>query len=501
MAQIINTNISSLNAQRNLNSSQSALATSLQRLSTGLRINSSKDDAAGLAISERMSTQIRGLTQAARNSNDGISLAQTAESALNEITENLQNIRRLAVQAANATNNANDRMALDAEVQQRLAEIDRSAVQTSFNGQRILDGSFGNAAFQVGANVGETINVGLNSSFRTNAIGQVARATSTAAAGVSDAALGNTGKIKVDEAEFGVKASTAGVGWGQSAASAWAKAQAINGSGITGLTATATNTIAFKVEDTGTSASVMSLTINGQAIFSGHDIEETQLTANDFATAINNNAAKTGVSAKISGSNLLLTAADGRDIAIAQHGGANGITAGSAVTVEGVLYRQGTIGGTIADATNGLTATATGGRNGGTISLSASENINITGIGTALGFATDAVTIAKDIKTLNSGDVKSVANANELINRIDSALEAASKMRSDFGAIQNRFESAIASLTSTSENLSAARSRIQDADFAAETAQLSRNQILQQAGIAMLSQANALPQNVLSLLK
>ena len=162
MALVINTNVMSLNAQRNLSTSGSQLATSLQRLSSGLRINSAKDDAAGLAISSRMTTQINGLNQAVRNANDGISLAQTTESALQEVTNNLQRIRELAVQSANATNSDSDRAALDQEVQQRLAEVNRIATQTSFNGRKVLDGSFGNATFQVGANVGETISVGLD---------------------------------------------------------------------------------------------------------------------------------------------------------------------------------------------------------------------------------------------------------------------------------------------------------------------------------------------------
>src|SRR5688572_26228762 len=173
MALVINTNVMSLNAQRNLSTSGSQLATSLQRLSSGLRINSAKDDAAGLAISSRMTTQINGLTQAARNANDGISLAQTTESALQEVTNNLQRIRELAVQSANATNSDSDRSALDQEVQQRLAEVNRIATQTSFNGRKVLDGSFGNATFQVGANVGETISVGLDSSVKNADIGNI----------------------------------------------------------------------------------------------------------------------------------------------------------------------------------------------------------------------------------------------------------------------------------------------------------------------------------------
>ena len=174
MAQVINTNVLSLNAQRNLTTSQSSLATALQRLSSGLRINSAKDDAAGLAISDRFTTQIRGLNQAVRNASDGISLAQTTESALGELTNNLQRIREIAVQSANASNSASDRAALDQEVQQRLAEVERIATQTAFNGQKVLDGTFGNAVFQVGANVGETITVGLSTSMRTTQIGKTA---------------------------------------------------------------------------------------------------------------------------------------------------------------------------------------------------------------------------------------------------------------------------------------------------------------------------------------
>src|SRR6187397_1857381 len=173
MALVINTNVMSLNAQRNLSTSGSQLATSLQRLSSGLRINSAKDDAAGLAISNRMTTQINGLTQAARNANDGISLAQTTESALQEVTNNLQRIRDLAVQSANATNSDSDRSVLDQEVQQRLAEVNRIATQTSFNGRKVLDGSFGDATFQFGANVGETISVGLDSSVKQADIGNI----------------------------------------------------------------------------------------------------------------------------------------------------------------------------------------------------------------------------------------------------------------------------------------------------------------------------------------
>src|SRR6187549_4240919 len=212
MALVINTNVMSLNAQRNLTTSAGQLASSLQRLSSGLRINSAKDDAAGLAISNRMTTQINGLNQAARNANDGISLAQTAEGALGELTNNLQRIRELSVQAANASNSGTDRAALDQEVQQRLSEVDRIASVTAFNGQKVLDGSFGNALFQVGANVGETIAVSLAQGVKANQIGQIATSTTK----VTSTALTGTGTIQVGSGQVKtVNASVAGSAAGQ----------------------------------------------------------------------------------------------------------------------------------------------------------------------------------------------------------------------------------------------------------------------------------------------
>jgi len=499
MASVINTNISSLTAQRNLMMSQASLATSMQRLSSGLRINSAKDDAAGLAISERFTTQIRGLNQAARNANDGISLSQTAEGALGEITSNLQRIRELAVQSANSTNSASDRLALDAEVQQRLAEIDRVSTQTSFNGQKILDGTFGNAAFQVGANVGDTISVNLSTSMRTTAIGQVATGTSTAE--VTVAALSGSGTIKVGSADAKtIGASVAGTADGQSLGSAYAKAVAINAASVPGLTATATNNIEFTVADTVVSSGdTYDLKINGTDIFTG---TASALTTQQITDAINAQSSNTGVTAALSGTDLRLTAADGRDIAIGQTAGGTtgGLTAGAggSTTVNGVVYRDGQLGAA-ADATkNSVVVTAV---NGGTLTLTATENIQITGDGAIMGFAAAGITIAKDTTTISSVNVKDVTGANNTITRTDAALTSVSSLRSTFGAIQNRFDSVIANLSTTSENLSSSRSRVQDADFAAETANLSRSQILQQAGTAMVAQANQLPQGVLALLR
>ena len=505
MALVINTNVMSLNAQRNLSTSGSALATSLQRLSSGLRINSAKDDAAGLAISTRMTTQINGLNQAVRNANDGISLAQTTEGALQEVTNNLQRIRELAVQSANASNSDSDRAALDQEVQQRIAEIDRIASQTSFNGRKVLDGTFGSATFQVGANVGETIGVNLSTGVKATQIGQIAQATS--ATEVNNTALSGTATIQVgSSAAVTVGASKAGTQPGQTAGSAWAKAQAISAASVPGLTVSATNNVEFAIgatTSTGTvgtpvATALYSLHINGKDIFASFDATTgATLSTQQISDAINAQSSTTGVSAALSGTKLLLSAADGRDIVVNQTDGTGvtgGLAAGTAQTVNGTAYTAGTLD-TVA---NGVTAAST---NGGTLTFSATQNIVLTGDGTAYGFAAANNTIALDTNTLSSVGVTTVSKANDAIQRIDSALTSVSSLRGNLGAIQNRFESTISSLQGVSENLTASRSRILDTDFAAETAALTRAQILQQAGTAMVAQANSIPQSVLTLLK
>ncbi len=504
MALTINTNVNSLNAQRNLTSSQMDLSQALQRLSSGLRINSAKDDAAGLAIASRMTTQINGLDQAQRNANDGVSLSQTTEGALQEVTNNLQRIRELSVQSANATNSASDRLALDNEVQQRLLEIERIASQTTFNGQRTLDGTFGTALFQVGANVGETISINLAQGVKASQIGQIA--TQTSSTGVTNANLSGAGTIQVGStAAKTVGLVTQGTSAGQSVGSAYGKAAAVNAASVPGLTVTATNDIEYTVVAT-TGAAVgdnYSLRLNGQDVFASYNQNTNGvLTAQQITDAINGQTSVTGVTATLTGANLRLSAADGRDINFGQTFGgaaAGGITAGAGgnTTVNGVTYQDGLIS-TVANATAYAANAAT---NGGTVTLSASNNIIVTGDGLLLGFATANVTIAKDTVTLASQNVQTVGAANTTIQRVDAALTSISSMRSALGAIQSRFESVVTSLQTASENLAAARSRIQDADFAVETAQLTRAQILQQAGTAILAQANASPQSVLKLLQ
>ncbi len=522
MAQIINTNISSLNAQRNLNTSQNSLATALQRLSSGLRINSAKDDAAGLGISERMTTQIRGLNQAARNANDGISLAQTGEGALAEIASNLQRIRELAVQSANATNSAADRVALDAEVQQRLAEIDRVSSQTSFNGQKILDGTFGSASFQVGANIGETISVGLSTSMRYTSIGKVADYVNGSTAYSSSYGIGQqgTGVVAATALAAGDLAiatgtttavaigasadNSAGAGnAGRTAGSAYSKALAINSASVPNLTATADTTVVFDYTSlvSGAVADTYTLTINGQNIYSGTN--STTITGASMATQINLNSGTTGVTATYDSTTarITLNAADGRNITLSQT--ATDADASSSLIGFGFKATTGT-NNTANDALTALTAasgTAVSNVFAGTIRLTSNEAITLSGNNeTYIGYA-DASAMALGASALNSASVTSVANANTAILQIDSALTSVTSLRATFGSIQNRFESVISNLSASAENITAARSRIQDADFAMETASLTRAQILQQAGVAMLAQANALPNNVLTLLR
>ena len=485
MPQIINTNISSLNAQRNLNTSQSALATSLQRLSSGLRINSAKDDAAGLAISDRMTSQIRGLNQAVRNANDGISLAQTAEGALSEVGNNLQRVRELAVQSANATNSASDRASLDAEAAQLIAEITRVSSQTSFNGLKLLDGSFSSQAFQVGADANQTITVSSIADSRATALGSNILQLAGSALGVNTtaaAAAATTANGVTVEAGLTLTTTNGGTtaAFGYAAgADAKAIAAAINtNAAAIGVTATASNTVNFS----GLSAAgTTTFNLNGTAI-SAVVTDPTDLTS--LVGAINGAQGTTGVTASFSSTSaknsITLTTTDGRDIKIDTF--ASNTAADQTATFGTVTLTEGS--------TNSSIKT-------GTVSLASNK-----GAMTAAGHNADVFnTATSTFSSLTGVSLTSATNSQLAIAVLDAALAQVNSSRGDLGAYQNRFSSAINNLQSTSENVSAARSRIQDADFAAETAQLTRNQILQQAGTAMLSQANSLPQNVLSLLR
>ena len=383
MPQIINTNMLALNAQRNLSQSQNTQAIAIQRLSSGLRINSSKDDAAGLAISERFTTQIRGLSQAARNAQDAISLSQTAEGALASVTNNLQRMRELAVQSANGTNSTAERDALDLEFAQLRQEVNRIASQTAFAGVKLLDGSFTNVGFQVGANAGETLSI----------------------ASLVNANAGSLGTYT---------------------------GAAVNGAAATAFTAVTAGDLTITGPLSGSAVSLGAL---------GAAANATERAA-QIRTAVNAVSAQTGVYA-VSESDDTVT-----------------LRSTGAITVG--------LAGTATTATTGLTAATTA-------------------TATQTGFT--------------SASISTVGGANEAMVAMDGALSAVASARATMGSIQSRFEALISNLQITTENLTASRSRIQDADFAEETAKLTRSQILQQAGTAMLAQANSAPQNVLSLLR
>ena len=466
---IINTNTISLNAQRNLQTNSATLATTIQRLSSGLRINSARDDAAGLAISERFTTQIRGLNQAARNANDGISLAQVAEGAMAEIGNNLQRIRELAVQSANATNSASDRQALNAEVQQLIAEVDRVATQTQFNGLNLLDGTFTAQQFQVGANAGQTITVDSIASARSSALGQFT--------GFQLANQG-IGVASDTAAAQSITIGTTVVALGSIANDARVLAGALNTAGVQGLVASANAASVTNAQTvTTTAAGTSSFVLNGQTISVGATTNAATNRSN-AVTAINAQSAVTGVIAADTGSGLRLTAADGRNITV------GGFSVGTAT------------GTTLADF--GLAAATTG----GTLNLTYRAPAGVSGSVTFTGaFDPGAQAITATGTALSAVDIATVAGANTALTAVDVALERINGSRADLGAVQNRFASVIQNLNTASENLSASRSRIRDTDYARETAELTRTQILQQAGTAMLAQANQIPQNVLTLLR
>ncbi len=468
MAMIINTNIASLNAQRNLSNTQNDLSVSLQRLSTGLRINSARDDAAGLAISERFTTQIRGLNQAARNANDGISLSQTAEGALSEVTNNLQRIRELAVQARNATNSDSDRQALDAEVQQRINEINRVANQTEFNGLRVLDGSFTEQVFQVGANYGQTISVSSIASTTSAALGLTGgNLTSTEATVTGGAVTGDVtnGAVTINGTNIGaVEGDAAAISLAVNTLVAGVTAEAAE----TTVAAGAVSAPAAIAGDATDFISINGVTLGAIAQGGDNDAHAANVRA-----AINAATAQTGVAATGTGADVGLVAADGRNIVVA-------------------------LGGTAVTASTGLTA----GTTRSAVTLTSENDIVIAGTNPALaGFTANTFTAVETTEAYGAINVQTAADADVVLRVIDDALTIVNGSRADLGAVQNRFESVIASLSSAAENMTSARSRILDADFAAETAALTRAQILQQAGVAILAQANALPQLALSLLQ
>lgn len=462
MALGINTNVASLSAQNQLNSSQKLNDQALERLSSGLRINSAKDDAAGLAISTRFQSQISGLNVAQRNANDGISYAQTAEGALGEITGALSRIRDLAVQSANDTNSASDRQALNQEVSALIEEVDRISQATQFNGQSILNGALDSLTFQVGANAGQTISV---QGVDTRA-SQLGAAVTTAQASVTNGAITTL-------AGDGLTINGIAID-GTNVANGSDLVEKINAKSVeTGVSASReTETRIETGLSTATLAADRTLKLNDVSI-----TLSSGLGAQGVVDKVNQFSTETGVKASLNDSGqVIFSDSDGGDIK-AEISDATELTG---VATSSTTYEAGIKLST---------------KVGGSISVSAGTPGNTTPVFGGTG----GLTTAAD--TLNKVDISDRKGASDAINTIDKTLDQVNSLRAELGAVQNRFESTISNIASTAENLSAANSRILDADFAAETAKLSKSQVLQQAGISVLAQANARPQQVLSLLQ
>ncbi len=486
MPQVINTNIASINAQRQLNRSQGLQQNAMERLSSGLRINSAKDDAAGLAIADRMTAQVRGLNQAARNANDGISLAQTAEGAMQESTNILQRMRELAVQSANDSNSASDRSSLQKEVNQLKAELERIATTTSFNGKNLLDGSFNAQSFHIGAYAGESISVSVGTA-RIGSIGtqeltsdteiQTAQGSGTAGVnGVASGTLTITGAFGTADITVNAGDAAEDIAAAVNAASdnTGVAAQAVNFAKLDNFTSGG-----ISIDLTGSNSTAVSITAD---IGADGDVSA-------LSDAINAVSGETGITAKVSDdkTEILLTHSTGKDIKLTNVSG-TGTFDVTGIDESGSFDASAEVGAAVASTDGTITV-------GGSITYNSSKNFKI---------ADTSNTVAAGTSTLQSVetiDISTQRGSNDALSIIDGALDFIDNARADLGAIQNRFQATIANLENVSQNVSAARSRIQDADFAKESAALAKAQILQQAGISMLAQANATNQNVLNLLQ
>lgn len=506
MALAVNTNLLALNGQRNLNRSAQGVSSALQRLSSGLRINSAKDDAAGLAISSRMTSQVRGLNQAIRNANDGISVAQVAEGALQEVTNSLQRMRELAVQSANDTNSSSDRASLQAEVTQLQNEVTRIASTTEFNGTKVLDGSFTNAKFQVGFRANQTINISIGNTAANTIGNNSVTGDSADTTGINSAVAaaanvnGGSGSTVTTKNRVTAQTLTISGNLGQdTVAVALGETASDIATGIndktstTGVTATAktvatlssisTGATTFKLAgDSGTLVSISAATTG-----SGTGLDP-------LVQAINDASSTTGITAERSGDSITLTNSNGADIAIQD------------VLIAGT----GTLAftGDNSDATPQTLGTDTSTDSsvvGGTITLASEKSFSVSSSVAAsagsLVAAGASTAVGSSLSKVSDVNIGTQTGANSALDVIDGALSFVNSVRGDLGAIQNRFTSTISNLQNVTENVSAARSRIQDADFASETSNLTKNQILQQAGISVLAQANQLPSSVLSLLQ
>ena len=572
MALSVNTNITSLGVQKNLNKAADALSTSMNRLSSGLKINSAKDDAAGMQIANRLGNQVKGLNVAIANANNGVSIAQTAEGAMQESTNTLQRLRELALQAANGDKSDADRVSLQQEFTAKVGELTRTANTTTFGGRNLLDGSFSNVAFQIGADANQTISFGMTDISATGLKGTYSEASvdGTAMSGLSATAVGANigsqaittatppaavtagGKISINGTEItltgGADAATSGV----------ATAADINKvSGTTGVTAsvdaatgkmTLTSKSDFTIEDgapagalakTGLTAAPAATPVKAVAVTDatlmgsngGVSVNGTEVkwgAADSIKTVIDKLAAEagTGATASFKDGRVTLTSGDGKDIKLAntesgslsQLGLSAGtsqakLTADTSIELNGVevKFKKGDTSDAIVASINSASTGVTASKNAdGTLKLFADKNITVkdgsagTGLA-ALGLKDVSTAGTKSATTMETTvadlSVLSAASAQQAIQALDGAMQQIDSQRSQLGAVQNRFASTVSNLQSIAQNSAAAKGRVEDADFAAETAELTKQQTLQQASTAILSQANQLPSSVLKLLQ
>lgn len=566
MALTVNSNIASLNAQRNLGASTSNLSTSLERLASGSKINSAKDDAAGLQISNRLTSQINGLNVAVKNANDGVSIAQTAEGAMQESTNIMQRMRDLALQAANGSNSDTERAALQQEFSALSGELTRIAETTAFGGKKLLDGSMGNTSFQIGSNANETVSFGLSDVSAASLRGSHSTATVagtdtdlsakvvgsvgsfnnfsasididgfTALADVADPAPANTASLTIGSQTVEIVGTVDGAG-GQNNTQAdlrTAIEAALTAEGIDFTFDTASNSFslssatdfALTTGAAGVTSTAPAEGLAEEAVISINNTDITVAADSDIdaaVTAINAETDNTGVTAAAdSNGRLVLTSADGKNINLADATGsagslkALGLTAGTtqakleadtSITLNGteVKLTKGSDMEAIVTAINTASTGVTATNNGGQLGLFSQNNFTIadgaagTGLD-ALGLTAGSHTAVVQESTVSNLDISTAEGAQQAIQVLDGSIAQIDSERAKLGAVQNRFESTISNLQNISENASAARGRIVDTDYAAESANLAKNQIMQQAGTAMLAQANQLPQAVLSLL-
>ena len=490
MALSVNTNISSLNAQRNLTKSGNGLATSMQRLSSGLRINSAKDDAAGLQISNRLTSQIQGLAVAQRNANDGISMAQTAEGAMQASTDILQRMRELALQSANGSNSDEDRAALQKEVAALQTELTRIAETTSFGGQKLLDGTYGTKDFQVGANANETISMTMNN-IAAEAMGSDKYDLEGSIAG-KVTANATTNGIDADATMVitengGNATSTGDINFAANADTKTIAAEINDATSAAGVNVKASvqNEVLLDSFSATSSGLDVRLELNGTNI-DVNNFNNTDLTK--LAAAINDASGATGgVTATVDVNDpSKLTLSSDNDILLAfeeQTGSA------AAVTMD-ITGNDGTNTITTAEGEDRIAV--------GSVKLSGPEGFSFSAATSTELFAANAAT--SDLDAVSDIDLATQLGSQNAIEVIDAALASIDESRADLGAIQNRFTHTISNLANIQENVSASRSRIQDTDFAVETANMTKNQILQQAGTSILAQANQIPQAAISLL-